>query len=214
LPTLEQLLLLAPPILIALTVHEFAHAYIANRLGDPTAKMMGRLTLNPLKHLDPLGTLLLFLVNFGWAKPVPVNPQYFRDPKRDMLLVALAGPVSNIILAFIAGITLRALSIDASPSEGAFALFKLMVRYSLFINLVLAFFNLIPIPPLDGSKILRSLLPDSMLEAFLRFEQYGPFVLLGLILLGRFTGVSILWTLIGPFVDFFSELFGGIAARM
>lgn len=206
--TLPQLLIIAPPILIALTIHEFAHAFTANRLGDPTARMMGRLTLNPLKHLDPLGTIMLFVANFGWAKPVPFDPQYFRDPKRDTMLVALAGPVSNLILAFIAGVFLRSVSFESFTSEGAFTAFK-MVRYSLFINLVLAFFNLIPIPPLDGSKILRSLLPDNLLGSYLRFEQFGPFVLLGLILLGQFSGVSVLWTIIGPFVEFFSSLFAG-----
>lgn len=212
--SMQQLLLLAPPILIALTIHEFAHAYVANRLGDPTARMLGRLTLNPLKHLDPLGTLMLFIANFGWAKPVPVDPQYFRNPKRDMLLVALAGPVSNLILAFIAGMSLRFTSFETSTlPESVFILFK-MIRYSLFINLVLAFFNLIPIPPLDGSKILRSLLPETLLAPYLRFEQYGPFLLLGLIVLGRLTEISIFWTVIGPFVQFFTGLFAGDASGL
>ena len=205
----SQIILVAPSILLALTIHEFAHAYTAHRLGDPTARLLGRLTLNHLKHLDPLGTLMLFVANFGWAKPVPVNPQYFRDPKRDMLLVALAGPVSNLILAFIFGLVLRFVSLEPSTlSETAFTILK-MLRYSLFINLVLAFFNLIPIPPLDGSKILRSLLPDAMLAPYARFETYGPFVLLGLIVLGRLTEISIFWMLIGPFVQFFAGLFAG-----
>lgn len=205
----ERLLLLAPPILVALTVHEFAHAFVADRLGDPTAKALGRLTLNPLKHLDPLGTIMLFVASFGWAKPVPVNPQYFRHPNRDMLLVASAGPVSNLILAFITGMILRLSHTDTLPLVGNSEMAFVILQYSLFINLVLAFFNLIPIPPLDGSKILRGLLPPHMIPAYQRFESAGPILLLALILIGQLTSFSVFWSLIGPPVRLLSQLFSG-----
>ena len=208
-PDLQELLLLAPPILVALTLHEFSHAYVANRLGDPTARLSGRLTLNPIAHLDPLGTILLFVVNFGWAKPVPVDPRNFANPKRDMLLVALAGPVSNILIALFSGLILRLVDAEVLPLMDGASYGTLMVRYSLFINLVLAFFNLIPIPPLDGSKILAGLLPDSALVHYARFQHLGPFVLLGLIVLGRLSGVSVFWIWIGPLVELFSKAFAG-----
>ena len=211
--SLDHLLILAPPILLALTLHEFAHAYLAFRLGDPTAKMLGRLTLNPLKHLDPLGTIMLFVANFGWAKPVPVDPRYFRHPNRDMLIVAAAGPISNLILALLAGMVLRLSHTDALPL-GTSDLALTMVLWSMRINLILAFFNLIPIPPLDGSKILRSLLPPHLHLAYLRFETIGPLLLLALILLGQFSGVSVLWSLIGPPVQFFSRLFAGSTSTL
>ena len=206
--SLQQIILLAPSILLALTLHEFAHAYTAHRLGDPTARLLGRLTLNPLKHLDPLGTLMLFLAQFGWAKPVPVDPRYFRSPKRDMLLVALAGPVSNLVLAFISGMMLRLGRAEVFPLDSG-GISYVMLYMSLIINLSLAFFNLLPIPPLDGSKILRSLLPNHLLATYLRFESYGPFLLLGLIVLDRFVETPILGALLNPFIDFFKTLFAG-----
>jgi Zn-dependent protease len=155
---------------------------------------------------------MLFVANFGWAKPVPVDPGYFRNPNRDMLLVALAGPVSNLILAFVAGMALRFAHASMLPLPEGNSLTIAMLQYGLFINLILAFFNLIPIPPLDGSKILRSLLPPSLQDAYLRFEPYGPFVLLGLIVLGRFSEVSVFWLVIGPFVQTFTKLFAGSAS--
>ena len=150
----ESFLLLAPPILLAITFHEYAHGWTAMKFGDPTAKMMGRLTLNPLVHLDPIGTLMLFLVHFGWAKPVPVDPRYFSDPKRQMLWVALAGPVANMILAFFSGILIIGFASSNFMFSSNTALIGNMLVYSLQINLALAVFNMLPIPPLDGSKIL------------------------------------------------------------
>lgn len=199
---------------MALTLHEFAHAYVAYRLGDPTAKMMGRLTLNPLKHLDPLGTIMLFVANFGWAKPVPVNPQYFQHPNRDMMLVAAAGPASNLILAFLTGMVLRLSNTEMLPLAEGGVIVLAMLQYSLFINLVLTFFNLIPIPPLDGSKILFSLLPPNLVPAYLRFEAMGPLVLLALILIGQFSRFSVFGFLLGPPVRFFSKLFAGAALSL
>ncbi|MEA3232083.1 MAG: site-2 protease family protein, partial [Thermodesulfobacteriota bacterium] len=157
----QTILLIAPPILIALTFHEYAHAYTANRYGDDTAKQMGRLSLNPLRHLDPLGTIMIFLVHFGWAKPVPVNPSRLRNPKKDMLWISAAGPLANMGLALISGILLRLLNATAgAPAQhsSVMGLLIFMVFMSLQINLALAIFNLLPIAPLDGSKILSGLL--------------------------------------------------------
>jgi Zn-dependent protease len=200
-----DMILLAPPILVALTFHEFAHGYVALRFGDPTAKMAGRLTLNPLSHLDPIGTIMLFVVHFGWAKPVPVDPRYFRNPKQDMLWVALAGPGANMVLAFISGILLSMLG--RGSLFGSHNMLLIMLQYSLFINLALAVFNMLPIPPLDGSKVLRGLLPYQYQHIADQMEMYGPWALMGLIMMGMMTGRSIFWSFIGPFVKFFSELF-------
>lgn len=208
---LRLLVLLIPVILLALSVHEYSHGMMAYRLGDPTAKYAGRLTLNPLSHLDPIGTLMLFLVHFGWAKPVPVDPRHFANPKRDMLWVALAGPASNMFLAFLSGLVIRFINAHPGPFMGSFIgnSFAVMMVLSLQINLALAVFNLLPIPPLDGSKVLYGLLPPQYEHVAYNLERYGPGILFGLILLGMITGVSILWAFIGPFVGFFSTLFAG-----
>ena len=205
-------MLIAPPILLALTFHEYAHAYVAHRYGDDTAQRSGRLTLNPLRHLDPLGTIMIFLVHFGWAKPVPVNPYNLRNPKKDMLWISAAGPLSNMLLALASGLVFRLLSDFAvTPGRDTLtAILLLMAFLSLKINLALAIFNIIPIAPLDGSKILYGLLPPEFGKLIFAFERYGPFILIGLIIFGRATGVSILGRLIWPFVDFFSKLFAGI----
>lgn len=209
---LQYIILLAPPILLALSFHEFSHGWVANKLGDPTAKLAGRLSMNPLVHLDPIGTLMIFLVRFGWARPVPVDPRYFSQPKRDMLLVSVAGPGANMILALLSGLLLRLFH------GGVFNFFPhnilqplyLMVKFSLQINLALAIFNLLPIPPLDGSKILYGILPPKYDHIFNSLERYGGFVLMGLILFGMLSGISILGAFIYPFVNFFSGIFGGV----
>jgi Zn-dependent protease len=207
-----NLLLLAPPILLALTFHEFAHAYVANRFGDDTAKRSGRLTMNPLAHLDPFGTLMIFIVHFGWAKPVPVNPYNLRNPKKDMLWISAAGPLSNMILALISGLLLRFIATSGMmpAPDSMLGLLIVMVVFSLQINLALAIFNILPIAPLDGSKILYGILPAGFAKQIYLLERYGPFILIGLIIFGQFTGVSILGRLIWPFVKFFSNLFAGI----
>jgi Zn-dependent protease len=209
---LQTLLLIAPPILLALTFHEYAHAFVANRLGDDTAKQSGRLSLNPLRHLDPLGTIMIFLVHFGWAKPVPVNPYRLKNPKKDMLWISAAGPLANIALALASGILFRVLvAAGESPDRTSImGLFIYGVLMSLQINLALAIFNILPIAPLDGSKILSGLLPAGFGKMFYFMERYGPFILLGLIIFGRVTGVSILGGIIWPFVKFFSHIFAGI----
>jgi len=209
---IQSLLLMAPPILLALTFHEYAHAYVAHRYGDDTAQKSGRLTLNPLRHLDPLGTIMIFLVQFGWAKPVPVNPYNLRYPKKDMLWISAAGPISNMLLALISGLLFRLFSIPAMTAgqDSLAGLLIIMVFLSLKINLALAIFNILPIAPLDGSKILYGVLPPGFGKMIFALERYGPFILIGLIIFGRATGVSILGGLIWPFVDFFSKLFAGV----
>ncbi len=209
---IQTLLLIAPPILLALTFHEYAHAYVAHRYGDDTAKKSGRLTLNPLRHLDPLGTIMIFLIHFGWAKPVPVNPHQLRNPKRDMLWISAAGPLSNMILALMSGILLRVLfALNGTHDRHSIAgIIVYMVFMCLQINLALAIFNILPIAPLDGSKILYGLLPAGYAKTISALERYGPFILIGLIIFGRATGVSILGGLNWPFVKFFSKLFAGV----
>jgi Zn-dependent protease len=204
-PDLRTILLFFPPIVAALTVHEFSHGYVAWRLGDSTAKDQGRLTLNPLAHLDPIGTVLLLLVHFGWAKPVPVDPRNFANPRRDMLWVALAGPGSNIIFAFIVGSILQfSLSIGILHPTGYV---YIILAFTVFINLMLAFFNLIPIPPLDGSRIVAGLLPHQYLRQWYSFERIGGYVLMGIIVFGMITHISIFGSTIYPIAKLFYNLF-------
>ncbi len=209
---IQTLLLLAPPILLALTFHEYAHAYAAYRYGDDTAKQSGRLSLNPLRHLDPLGTIMIFIVHFGWAKPVPVNPNRLGNPTRDMLWISAAGPLANMMLALASGLLIRVLLIMGNTPEQhtAIGLLFFMLIMSLQINLALAIFNILPIAPLDGSKIFSALIPVRYGKLMYFLERYGPFILIGLIFFGQATGVSVLGGLIWPFVDFFSTLFAGI----
>ena len=190
----EFLIILVPVILFSLTIHEYAHALVAYRLGDDTAKRQGRLSLNPLVHLDVLGTLLLFIVHFGWAKPVPVDPRNFRNPKKDMLMVALAGPVSNILTAIAAAVILKAIFENFAvipPGSGADVAARMLVWF-MYIGIVLAVFNMIPVPPLDGSRVLYGLLPDSLAYRYARFETYGIFILFAFFLFGgQFLGYFI-----------------------
>ena len=186
---------------------------MAYRFGDPTAKNHGRLTLNPLAHLDPMGTIMIFLIHFGWAKPVPVDPRYLGNPKRDMMWIAAAGPLMNVALALVSGILIRIFLVTdlvySDPNGGIGILFQ-MLRYSLYINLALAFFNLLPIPPLDGSKILAGVLPHRYTPTLYLIESKGPMVLFGIIMFGWITGFHVLGVVIGPFINVFSHLFAGI----
>lgn len=169
-----------PALLITLTIHEYAHARMAVALGDPTPRVLGRMTLNPIAHLDPLGLIMMWLFKFGWAKPVPINPGNFRDSRKGIILVSLAGPVSNIVLALLTAIVIVLLSIfGLVNSEWAKVLW---LTYS--YNIVFAVFNLLPLPPLDGSKVVASLLPGRQAYAFERLEAYGPWILLALVYLG------------------------------
>ncbi|MBW1719396.1 MAG: site-2 protease family protein [Deltaproteobacteria bacterium] len=185
---IQRLAILTPPILLAVTVHEMAHGWVAYRLGDPTAKLMGRLTLNPIRHLDPIGTMVFFLTQtIGWAKPVPVNPSYFKNPRNDMIWVALAGPGANIFLAVLSAVLLRQVLGSFWETSGFFMRPVLYMAYiSVQINIGLAVFNLLPIPPLDGSKVLMGILPPALASSFERFERYGFLLILVLV----FTGVT------------------------
>jgi Zn-dependent protease len=201
---IQSIILSAPAILFALTIHEFSHGYVAWRLGDPTAKMMGRLTLNPLKHLDPIGTIALFLFRFGWAKPVPIDPRNFRHPTRDMAISGLAGPAANLLTAAVSGLILRVLFLF---HIGGFV--AAVATYFVLFNLILCFFNLIPIPPLDGSRLLYHLLPPNLAAGYARLERYGFIILIAIILAGNLTGVSLLSLYITPLLRIFSLLFVG-----
>jgi len=186
---IREVVLMAIPLLIAVTFHEVAHGYVADRLGDPTARYAGRLTLNPIKHLDLIGTLVfVFTRMIGWAKPVPVNPYNLRNPRRDMMLVSIAGPGANFVIAVISAFLYNILlGIRVSP-EGFFEAIliplALMLRYCVVLNIGLGVFNLLPVPPLDGSKILMGILPYKHAVAFSRIEPYGFIILLGLIFFG------------------------------
>jgi len=170
--------LLAIPLLYSIILHELAHGWVAYRMGDPTAKWQGRLTLNPLKHLDPIGTIMLFLVGFGWARPVPVNFNNIRDTRKGLILVSSAGIIANMLLAFLAFFLFQLLS----PAPGGVV--ATLLYYLAQINIMLAAFNLIPIPPLDGSKILMGFLSERLQYSLSRLEPYGFFVIIGLLYLG------------------------------
>ena len=204
--TVSQLIIMAPPLLLALTLHEYAHGYVAFRLGDPTARDAGRLTLNPLSHLDPIGTIAFFFIKFGWAKPVPVNPYYFKNPRKDMLWVALAGPITNLLLAVVSALLLKAIIGTATVIPYSAMLEAILVPLynmlvaSVWINLVLCIFNFLPIPPLDGGRILTGLLPEELARTYASFERYGFIVILIL----AFSGV--LGTVIFPVIRFANNL--------
>lgn len=181
--SLDRIILGVPAVLLAISFHELGHAYAAYKLGDPTPKLQGRLTLNPFAHLDPLGTIMLLIFRIGWARPVVINPQYFKERKRDTIIVSLAGPLMNVALAWLfynltqvfSGVFFR-----GALGYSVFLFFSLNVQ----INLGLAAFNLLPIPPLDGSKILAGLLPPKQEYQFSRLAPYGPFVLMALLISG------------------------------
>ncbi len=176
-------LLLVIPLLYSIIIHELAHGWVADRMGDPTAKWLGRLTLNPLKHLDPFGTIALLIFGFGWAKPVPVNFLNLRDFRKGMIYVSAAGITANMILAFIAFLLMRLTQdYDLGPVHT-------MLYFAARVNIMLAAFNLIPIPPLDGSKILMGFLPGHLRYQLERLEPFGLFIILGLLYLGALNPV-------------------------
>lgn len=184
-------------ILIALTVHEWAHAFAAKKLGDDTAEYEGRLTLNPLAHLDPIGALLFLTVGFGWAKPVPIDVRNFRYPVRDAAIVAFAGPLSNLILAFIAAVGFVSLQASDIAGVPAFLMALMFFQSSLTVNLALMAFNLLPIPPLDGSNIVRLFLPWHARDRFDEAMRYGPWILLAVLLAESFLGLRVLSAWVG-----------------
>lgn len=197
---LPILLILIPTLIFSLSFHEFAHAFVAYKLGDSTAKHQGRLTINPLSHLDPLGGLMVLLVGFGWAKPVPVDVRNLKNPNTDMMKIAVAGPLSNILLAFLGGLAVQAYA--SSVFASAFFLFTQ-------INIALAIFNLIPLAPLDGSQILSGLLIKHKPTWVYHLQVQGPKVLLGVILIGSLSQFSPIWWLIGPIVKSLTRFFIG-----
>jgi Zn-dependent protease len=198
-----DLLYIIPALLIGLTIHEFAHSWVSTRLGDPTPKQEGRLTLNPLAHVDPIGLLALWLFGFGWGRPVPINPVWYKNRRRGILLVSVAGIIANLVTAFVSLIVLYLLLVINAPQ----ALIT-VVQYIYTLDLGLAAFNLIPIPPLDGSKILATLLPPPTGARFLAaVEQYGFIILIGFILFGNITGVDILGMVMDPLIGAVNSVF-------
>ncbi|MFP4071198.1 MAG: site-2 protease family protein [Desulfovibrionales bacterium] len=207
---LREISILAVPFLMAITFHEVAHGYVAYLLGDPTAKNEGRLTLNPLKHLDPMGTLVLVLTRMiGWAKPVPVDPRYFKDPRKGMIYVSLAGVTANFILAVLFALLFRViffyLNTGTSPvMTNVLIPLALMAKAGVMINLVLGIFNLIPIPPLDGSKVVAGFMPAGMAMNYLSIERYGFFIILFLVFFGFFQKILF------PILGFLQPLLMGV----
>jgi len=211
-PYIREVVLVVPGFLLAITVHEYTHGYVALRLGDPTAKLAGRLTFNPISHIDPFGALVLVVTRMiGWAKPVPVDPRYLRNPRSDMMWISLGGPAANLVTALVLAVFFHALvfSFQGRPvGQTTRMILEPLVQivgYAVLINVVLAVFNLIPIPPLDGSKILAGLLPRELAFQLEKLEPYGFIILMALI----FTGV--IGYVIGPPIFFiYRLLLGGL----
>lgn len=208
---IQKIILMAPPVLFAITVHEVAHGWVANKLGDPTARMLGRLTLNPIKHIDPIGTVLVPIVIFfsshgsfifGWAKPVPVTAQNFAKPRTGMAWVAAAGPVSNLLMAVL-WVAVAWLAAALSPQVPFIAPLYYMGQFGVVANVVLCVLNLFPLPPLDGSRVLTGFLPPEGARVMYRIEPYGLFIVAILM----FTGV--LGILLGPIMDWLIGLLLG-----
>jgi Zn-dependent protease len=188
-----HLLLCIPIIFLSLSLHETAHGYVASKLGDPTAKNLGRLTLNPVKHLDPIGFICMLLMGFGWAKPVPINTRYFKKPRRDMAISAIAGPISNILLAVIFAIALRLFYfvlpyiIPNAPTEmllNVLSYTSIFLYYGITLNISLAVFNLLPVPPLDGSRFFYVFLPPKYYFGVMKYENYISIAVMVLLFVG------------------------------
>ncbi|NMB69630.1 site-2 protease family protein [candidate division WWE3 bacterium] len=196
--------ILVPVLLMSLAIHEFAHAYSADKLGDPTARYLGRVTLNPFAHLDPVGTLLLIFAGFGWGKPVPFNPINLSNPKRDSAIISFAGPFSNFIMAITAAVLTHLLQnagvITASTAAGL--IIHAVLQMFILINLSLGFFNLIPVHPLDGFKVVYGLLPTNMAAQWLQMESMGMIILL-IMVMTRSVG-----TILDPLVQFSLRILG------
>lgn len=201
-------------VLISITIHEFSHGMSAYMLGDDTAKRAGRLTLNPIKHLDPLGALMLLIVKIGWAKPVPINPYNFKDQKIGTALTAAAGPASNFVMAIIAALIFRLFfyfSMSSVSTGSGFFIYISMftLQFTVIINLALGLFNLIPIPPLDGSKIISGFLSDDMYFKWMQWERQGAYLLMIIFAISFIFRIPLIGTIIYPPLNFFSQLLIG-----
>lgn len=213
---ISKIAIMLVPALLAIILHEVAHGYIAEKFGDPTARLLGRLTINPVKHLDPVGTIALFVFGFGWARPVPVNPGNFRRPRRDMIWVALAGPTTNLLLAVFSALLLRGLGVLDQSSLGHSSTYsqfvapvKMMAGFSLYINVLLGIFNLLPVPPLDGGRILTGIIPERYATLISKLEPFG-FVMI--LLLVFFTDI---WTVVlQPVINTFVLFMAGDEFRL
>lgn len=206
-----ELILVIPILLLSLSIHEYSHGYVSYLLGDPTPKQNGRLTLNPIAHLDLMGSLVLLITRrIGWAKPVPINPRYYKNPRKGLMIVGIAGPGSNLIMAFIFSIIFKTVmffanlnsvgAISTQVSNTQYVILRFLLL-AVIVNLSLGFFNLLPIPPLDGSNILRGLIPSNF-DKYLNKLQ-GP---IGMVILLILAYTGILWGMISPFVNYFLGL--------
>lgn len=205
---IEVLIILIPILVFSLCFHEFSHGYMAYRLGDNTAARNGRLTLNPMAHLDPIGSLMILFVGFGWAKPVPVNPINFSNPRIDMMKVAFAGPASNLFLAFIGGSIIRLFSLFNTVHN---PIIIQSLYFFIYINIALAIFNMLPVAPLDGSQIFGNMISKNNPELAWKLQIYGPKVLMGLILISYLIPKYSLFRIImEPPITFFMYLFAGL----
>ena len=208
---LISVLLSLPIVFLALSVHETAHGYVAYKLGDPTARNLGRLTLNPIKHIDPIGFICMLLCGYGWAKPVPVNTRYFKKPKRDMALTGLAGPLSNLILAIIFALLYRVeyMAFDLFPPTtelmvNIYYFLEIFLILGINLNITLAVFNLIPCPPFDGSRIFLVFLPTNLYFKIMKYEQYIYIALM----------IALVFGLLDGPIDFVSGLFRSLIFRL
>jgi Zn-dependent protease len=216
-PQVQLFLLYVIPVLFAIVLHEVAHGYVAKLRGDHTAALLGRLSLNPIKHIDPIGTILVpailiftgagFL--FGWAKPVPIDWRNLKNPKKDMAWVALAGPAANLLMAIFWGIVAKIAVIIYPTFPEAGRIFLNMGYIGISVNIILMILNLIPIPPLDGSRIVTSFLPNHLAIKYNRLERWGFFILIALLII-PFNGSSLLFSIISPFMRFFMGIIGGV----
>ncbi|MBY0123291.1 site-2 protease family protein [Bacillus sp. S/N-304-OC-R1] len=210
--SLGEIPYVAITLMIAFTVHEFAHAYVAYKFGDPTAKNQGRLTLNPIHHLDPIGTILIFIAGFGWARPVPVNRFFFKNPRLAGILVSIAGPISNLLMASL-GFLIWYAMVGTGVASGLPAFVPDFLNMFIHLNLVLFIFNLIPLPPLDGYRIVEDLMPKSIRPKLTQYEAYGSVIFLILVItpLDQYT-IGPIFRVVLPIVanglgNFFSGIF-------